>query len=126
MQLETKYFQSQVFDSSFTEIWESIDGGNGVYINSDEFIRIEKDYKTHFSQTMESWDDDRNHYYSVSSVARNIAEGNAISSEPTIVFGFGESTVHGERFNLITENKVPFLGLEKMKAKIQEAGIIAV
>lgn len=126
LQLETKYFQNQIFNSSFTEIWESIDAGCGVYINSGEFIRIEDDYKKHFSQTMRNWDDERNHYYSVSSVARNIAEGNAISSKPTLVFGFGESTVHGERFNLKTEAKVPFLGLEKMKAKIQEKGIIPV
>lgn len=123
---ETEYFIEGDFESKFVEIWESIEKGSGKYINHSEFIRIERDYKDHFSKTMKKWDDDRNHYYSVSSVARNIAEGIFLSSEPTIVFVFGETIVHGERFNLATTTKIPFLGLKKMNAKIQEDGIMPV
>ncbi len=126
VRLETEYFKGKDFNSQFTEIWKSIDWGAGKYINHNEFLRIERDYKDHFSQTMKSWNDERNHYYSVSSTARNIAEGIYVSSEPTIVFVFGEATVHGERFNLATGIKIPFLGLEKMKAKIQQDAIVLV
>lgn len=126
IQLETEYFKVRSFNSKFAEIWESIDKGYGKYINHDEFLRIERDYKDHFSKTMKKWDDDRNRYYSVSSVARNIAEGIYLSSKSTIMFVFGESVVHGDRFNLATKIKTPFLGLEKMKAKVQEDGIMPV
>lgn len=119
VELDTEYFDSPYFLASFKEIWKSIDEGSRDYIGQSEFLRIERSYEDVFSKVMKDWDSEHNHYYSVNSVARNIAEGIYLSSEPTIVFVFGDSTVHGERFNLATRTKIPFLSIQKMKAKIE-------
>jgi hypothetical protein len=115
--LQTEYFHSDTFHVTFADVLRSIMRRDGRFIHRTEFERIEQDYFRHYSKSMEGWNAARNEYYSIRSVARNVAEGLELSNGNAIVYVFNESLVNGERFSLKAANKVPFVGLRKVKLK---------
>ncbi|HNY39618.1 MAG TPA: hypothetical protein PKJ41_04455 [Bryobacteraceae bacterium] len=115
--LQTEYFASTAFHAGFAEVLEAIRLRDGSVVNCAQFDKIEQDYFNHYSKTMDDWNATRNEYYAIRSLSRNVAEGIELASANAIVFVFNESLVNGERFNLKTTRKVPFVGLRKPRLK---------
>lgn len=113
VRLQTEYFGGDTFQAVLADVMSSIIRGDERFVRHAEFKRIEQAYFDHYSKSMENWTAAVNEYYSIRSVARNIAEGMELAPANAIVFLFNESLVNGERFNLKTSKKVPFVGLRK-------------
>nr|MBI4156775.1 hypothetical protein [Candidatus Woesearchaeota archaeon] len=73
---ETEYVKNfPNFDLNFNKVFKSIRNRENRFIHPAEFSRIETDYNNTFAGTLNGWTQEKNLYYSLSSVSRNIATG---------------------------------------------------
>ncbi len=121
VRLETEYFDNQQeYKELEKRVKSSILQHQNDYIAPEETQRIIEDYASRFRAMLKDWTIEKNQYYSVTSISRNIAQGMFLSYEKrkaiVVVFNNPDST--GARFNLKTEEKVPFIGYPKLSSKV--------